>query len=231
MKKKLTGCCLAFALLLFFTDVCLAHRVNVFAFVDGDALRVECSFSRSQKVRHGKLTFSDLETGATLLESTTDEQGAFLFRPDANFLKTGHGVRILLNAGEGHQNQWQVAAEELAALSPAGPASHDEKTLANQTQTIPAQTALTLTAPAQMAPAQAPAIAAPFPSAAAAALDHEALEALIGKVMDAKLAPINQALARQQNDGPDIQDIIGGIGWILGLLGLATYLRYRPRRP
>ena len=30
-----------------------AHRVNIFAFVDGDAVQVECGFNRSQKVKQG----------------------------------------------------------------------------------------------------------------------------------------------------------------------------------
>ena len=62
-----------------------------------------------------------------------------------------------------------------------------------------------------------------------ATVDSRELEALIGKVLDARLVPIKQALARQEDSAPRLQDIIGGIGWILGLLGLATYLRYRPR--
>lgn len=206
MTKSPVSCLIAFALLLFSADASLAHRVNVFAYVDGDAVQVECSFSKSQKVRYGKLVFSDLETGDMLLKGTTDEQGLFRFRPDAAFLSTGHGLSILLDAGEGHQNDWQVAPEELAALSPAAlaEAAKDMQPVLEQPNSAHPATSFT-------------------------ALDHAELEILIGKVMDAKLAPIRQALVRQQDSGPSLKDVVGGIGWILGLLGLATYMRYRPK--
>lgn len=194
----------AIILLCSLPSVSPAHKVNVFAYVDGDAIQVESYFTRSQKVRYGTLTITDLVTGGKILEGTTDEQGLFRFQPDAEFLETGHGMNILLNAGEGHQSNWQIAPEELAALTPSAPAAQSA---------VPAQSAL---ASASIAPA------APAPP-----LTAEDLEALIGNVMDAKLAPIKQTLARQEADGPAVKDIIGGIGWILGLLGIAMYMKYR----
>ena len=83
---------------------CLAHRVNVFAFVDGDEIRVECGFSKSRRVKNGKIVVTDLETGDAVLEGVTDGQGIFRFRPPDDFLATGHGLRIRLSAGEGHQD-------------------------------------------------------------------------------------------------------------------------------
>jgi len=194
----------------------LAHRVNVFAYVDGDAIQVECAFSRSQKVRHGKLAISDLETGQILLEGSTNETGEFRFRPPDDFLETGHGLRILLNAGEGHQNDWQISAEELWALSPL-------KAATNVTQQAPAQR--TEEQPPMPEPHQhAPALPEAKPTAC---LSADELEAVVGGIMDAKLAPIRQALARQEEQGPRLQDIIGGLGWIIGLLGVAAYMKNR----
>lgn len=222
----------ALALLLCCAGVSYAHRVNVFAYVDGDAVQVECSFSKSQKVRHGKLTITDLTTGGKLLEGTTDELGVFRFQPDAAFLKTGHGMNILLNAGEGHQNNWQIAPEELAALSPASPSRTGQ-------QAAPAQPTASERPAAQSQPAalgqsgqtpqevQPQTVATSAISASMGNVNIAELEAVIGKVLDAKLAPIKQALARQEDGGPNVRDIVGGIGWILGLLGLATYMKYR----
>lgn len=206
--KYLATCLVALVLLFCFSGLGFAHRVNVFAFVDGDAIQVECSFSKSQKVKNGKLVISDLETDGKLFEGTTDEQGVFRFKPDAGFLKTGHGLNILLIAGEGHQNDWQISAEELAALSPSG---QPAKSVAEQS--TPAE---------QVFPA-----VRETREQLIASLDAAELEALIGKVLDAKLAPIKQTLARQEDGPPNARDIIGGIGWILGLLGVATYLKYK----
>lgn len=200
----------ALVLLLCFSGVSSAHKVNVFAYVEGEAIQVEGYFTRSQKVRHGKLTVTDLVTAEKLLEGTTDEQGLFRFRPDPAWLKTGHGMNILLNAGEGHQSNWEISPEELAALSPAGQSAKPPSGV----PTLPV-------VQASQAPAASGTIGVP-------AMEATELEAVIGKVLDAKLAPINQALARQADSGPNLRDIIGGIGWIIGLLGLATYMKYRP---
>lgn len=178
--KLLSFALAACAAFLVFAEEGLAHGVNVFAFVDGDEIQVECGFSRSQRVKNGKLAITDSVTGDAVHEGVTDERGIYRFRPSEAFLASGHGLSIRLYAGEGHQDDWKVAPEELTALSGGG-----------QTGT----------------PAE--------------------IEAIVARVLDAKLAPINQALARQQDDAPGLRDIIGGIGWILGLLGLAAYMKYR----
>ena len=207
MKYSITGLAVL-VLLLCLSGVSSAHKVNVFAYVDGDAIQVECYFTRSQKVRYGKLTVSDLATGEKLLEGTTDAQGLFRFQPDPAFLKTGHGMNILLHAGEGHQSNWEISPEEFTALSPSlqspKPAVEEAATAEQASHTAPES--------------RDPAVVN---------LGARELEALIGKVLDAKLGPIKQTLARQEDSGPNVRDIVGGIGWILGLLGLATYMKYR----
>ncbi|MCC8189336.1 MAG: hypothetical protein LIP77_01695, partial [Planctomycetes bacterium] len=169
---------------------CLAHRVYVFAYVDGDAIQVEGSFSRIQKVRHGAVVVTDGETGAVLLEGVTDDQGRFRFRPPADFLATGHGLHIRLDAGEGHVATWKMPAADLAALTPVA-------TTTDHTDPVGPN------------------------------IDPQALEALVGRVLDAKLAPLREALARVEDPEPGVREIVGGLGWIVGMLGLATYLKYR----
>ncbi|MDR1519190.1 MAG: hypothetical protein LBU23_03470 [Planctomycetota bacterium] len=200
----------ALAAFMSLSGQCLAHRVNVFAFVDGDEIQVECGFSRSQKVKNGKLVISDLETGDTLLEGATDDQGRFRFRPSDEFLSIGHGLNIRLYAGEGHQDDWKIAPEELRALSRTGGVGASAPAKAGAAaarQTVPSS--------------------GENRTASLSGIDLAELEASIGKIMDAKLSPIKQDLARQRNGEPGLRDIVGGIGWILGLLGLAAYMKHR----
>ena len=207
--RRFMICLAAWALLLGFAAPCLAHRVNVFAFVDNGAVQVEASFSKSQKVRNGTLMVSDSTTGERLLEAVTDEQGLYRFRPSDDFLQTGHGLTILLLAGAGHQDSWRIEVEDLRLL--AGSAS------------MPAPSPVSPVASA----GQEKEVPAPVPALWASSIDPAELEALIGKVLDARLAPIKQELVRQQNPEPGLRDIIGGLGWIFGLLGLIIYIRYR----
>ena len=190
----------------FAPEYVLAHRVNVFAYVEGNSVLVECSFSRSNRVREGKLFFLDRETQGVVHEATTDEQGCYTLKAGdiAPILDAGHGLLIRLVAGEGHQNEWEMDAAREASQAPSVPE----------------------------AASQAPAVTPEVSSASSEArpvtsLNEAELEALVSRVVDARLAPIHKALARE--DEPNLRDIVGGIGWILGLLGLATCLRYRPR--
>jgi hypothetical protein len=55
------------------------------------------------------------------------------------------------------------------------------------------------------------------------------LEAVVGKIMDAKLRPLMRELRglRETAGRPGITEILGGIGYIIGLAGLAAYFRYK----
>lgn len=230
-------CLAALALLLCFSGVGRAHKVNVFAYADGDAVQVEASFGKSRKVKQGKLVVTDLETGATLLEGATDGRGAFRFRPDDDFLKSGHGLNILLLAGEGHRDNWQVSPEELASLSPPGSpkaasfaSGAPGASGASGASGAPGASGTPAASGASGTPGAPGAVSAAAPASPgiSAVQANAELEALIGKTLDAKLAPIKQALARQEKDnGPSLRDIIGGIGWIFGLFGVAAYMKHR----
>ena len=178
-----------------------AHRVNIFAFVDGDAVQVECGFNRSQKVKQGTVEVFDATTGVQLLQGTTDDNGVFRFPVTAELRKAGHDLNIRIIAGEGHQNDWTVAADELAS-------SGTPKAVAVAAAEVPAT-------PASLVAGQA------APSAAE-------IERIVDAALDAKLSPIKRMLAEQTEAGPNLRDIIGGIGWIFGLIGVAAYFRRRP---
>jgi len=55
-----------------------AHKVTVFAWVDGDRVVTESKFSRGRMVKQGRIVVYDLQ-GEKLLEGETDEQGRFPF--------------------------------------------------------------------------------------------------------------------------------------------------------
>ena len=183
-----------------------AHRVNIFAFVDGDAVQVECGFNRSQKVKQGTVEVFDATTGARLLQGTTDDNGVLR--------EAGHDLNIRIIAGEGHQNDWTVAADELAS-------SGTPKAVAVAAAEVPAT-------PASLVAGQAaPSAAAPVAAVSGGATPAE-IERIVDAALDAKLSPIKRMLAEQAEAGPNLRDIIGGIGWIFGLIGVAAYFRRRP---
>jgi nickel transport protein len=182
----------------------LAHRVNVFAYVDGGEIAVECGYSKSKPVNRGTIEVLDQASGEVLLRGTTDEEGRFRFPVPEAARASGSGLRIALIAGEGHRNEWIVEASEYtgAASATEPVAVPDGRTDGNRD--------------AEERPA-------------AGGLTRADVEEVVNAALDAKLAPIKRAVLERPEDGPGLKEIVGGIGWIFGLVGVAAYFKGRPR--
>ena len=205
-----------------------AHRVNVFAYVEGDSVVVECSYSRSERVRFGDIEVVNAATGAPYLTGKTDEKGSFRFPipPAARAAKAD--LRIVLRAGEGHQNQEVVKAAEYLATVPAGAAPTSATVPAS-----PAPAASPDVSSGSGQPAQTPQAAAPVAlqtGPAGGSMDPDALQAIVEAAVEKKIAPLRAILVRDQEKGPGLTEIIGGVGWLIGLAGVAAYVGSR-RRP
>jgi nickel transport protein len=103
-----------------------AHRVNLFAWVEGDTVYVESKFSSGKHVNGGKITVTDPK-GTVLINATTDENGKFSFKvPQKTELK------IVLEAGTGHRAEWTIADHEIEKPAAGqGPASGKDTTVKN----------------------------------------------------------------------------------------------------
>ena len=200
---------------LFVPADALAHRVNIFAWLEGENIVVECAFSRSAPVRGGLVTVFDATDGKELLQGRTDERGVFTF-PVPEAVRHAHGLRIQINAGEGHVNDWTMTAAE---ISEAQELSHG------------------FLQPASAAPEAAPAAvtsivpAPPAPAAAEGALTAPEVRAIVAEALASGLSPIRRELAALSSPGPNVRDIIGGLGWIMGLVGIACWFMARRRQP
>ena len=128
---------------------------------------------------------------------TTDQQGYHSFGVPAGAKQ----LKIVLIAGMGHTNHWIVRAAELGT---------DLKT-DNATVT-------------PLAPETPPVPNAQAEPNATVGLDAQAIETIVEQVLDRKLAPIRSQLAQRQWG---LRDILAGLGYILGLMGLASYVHFR----
>lgn len=166
----------------------LAHKVTVFAWIEGNTVHTESKFSGGKRVKAGKIEIFD-EADRKILEGTTDESGNFDFpRPQA-----AAALRIVLTAGMGHTNVWQISAEELSG----------DKLEHSHVHSTP-----------------------PLPTTDAAPLDAAAIEAIVERAVERKLAPIKAQVAQE---AWGLRDIVAGIGYIIGLMGLASYIQFRKK--
>ncbi|MFO7559366.1 MAG: hypothetical protein R6X10_11100 [Desulfobacterales bacterium] len=172
----------------------LAHKVNIFAWVEGDTVYTESKFSGGKKVQNAPVEIYGTD-GTKLLEGKTNELGEFSFPA---IRKTG--MKVVLLAGMGHKAEWTVSASELQGNDP------------EKTEEI---------APEKMEK-----------RSASPCLNQEEIRNVVEKVMDQKLQPVIRELRKSLNPDrePDFGDIMGGIGYIVGLIGVAAYVHSRRKK-
>ncbi len=183
-----------------------AHRVNVFAWAEGDIVYVESKFSGGKKIVGGNIIVSD-SSGVVLLTGRTDDQGNFSFkRPQPTELK------IILDAGMGHRAEWTLPVGDGSSGLPA--------------DDLPAEKADARGKPAgpdnQIDHRQGQTAGYAGPSRAE-------IEAIVEKALDKKMKPVFEMLAASNAKGPGISDIVGGIGYIIGLVGIGAYFHSRKK--
>ncbi len=203
---------LATVLLLAQAGPAMAHRVNVFAYVEGDKAYVECSYSKSKKVNGGAITVADAGTGETLLTGKTDAEGIFSFTVPEAAKKRGADLKITLVAGEGHQNDWLIAAKEYGAAQNSESAKSEEPV---------AETATQASQPAENT------ASSPGVQEGRSACDEDAVALAVEAAVEKKIAPLRRMLVEEKEAGPGMTEIVGGVGWIFGLVGVAAYFKSR----
>ena len=56
------------------------------------------------------------------------------------------------------------------------------------------------------------------------------IEAIVEKALDKKMKPVLKMLAESNAKEPGIGDILGGIGYIIGLVGIGAYFHNRKKK-
>lgn len=195
---------LAWALM---TGPALAHKVSLFAWVENGTVFTESKFSGGRAPKDSRVVVYDL-TGNQLLEGATDAEGRFAFPAPA-----AAGIRITLAAGQGHLAEWTVSAEEMAAADT--PPTRERAPAAN-----------TAGAAASVPGANAGRVS----ETSRLTVDdiRRAVEEPLARELQGLRAEVRR-LRQEIDRGPALTDILGGIGYIFGLVGMAAY--FKTRRP
>jgi len=208
--QQRAGCFLAGLILLLCTPFSAqAHRVNIFCWTDSGRISCEASFPDGSPVSGGSILVRSKQTGERLLEARTGEQGQISFSVPDQAVQNGWDLEVLLDASMGHQASWIVRADELGLKEPAdseaaGTAASGER------GAEPSDTA------------QQQAREAHQPQ-----LDKEQLEAIVSRAVSREMVPVKKQIQSLKQERVSIQDVLGGLGYILGLMGLALYFKSR----
>jgi len=189
-----------------------AHTVNVFAYIDGDRIVVEGYFGRKVRAANCAVAVHDAH-GNKIGEGKTDDKGVYVLKLTEAAFARGD-LKVILDAGQGHKGEYTLKAMDRAA-STGGPRQETSGTTAAQATSE--QTSLDV-------------------SERTSPVSPQQVAMLVNQALDEKMAPVLQMLRQQQSllmeqnrGGPGLREVIGGIGWIFGLVGVAAYFMSRRR--
>lgn len=166
-----------------------AHKVNIFAYVEGDMVYTESYFPDGRKVEGGVVEVYDSQ-GNKLLDGKTDKEGQFNFKPPKK-----DDLKIVLIATMGHKNLYTLSASEISDSIGAEKAEKPEPR-ESKAQEV-------------------------------AQVDLDQIKKIIDSSLDEKLKPIMRQLTKAQQKEISFTEVIGGIGYIFGIMGIIMYFSSR----
>ena len=183
--KLLVGLLFLSFLVLIMDSPVFAHKVTIFAYVEGNMVYTESYFSDGTKVEGGTVEVYDSQ-GNKLLEGKTNKDGEFNFKPPKK-----DDLKIFLLASMGHRNSYTISADEL-------PENIGEEKLQKPELKESATQEL-------------------------AKVNLDQIKSIIDSSLDEKLKPIMRELAKSQQKKVSFTEVIGGIGYIFGIMGIILY--------
>jgi len=178
-----------------------AHKVQMFAYAEGENVIVEGYFADGKKAMKSEVVVYN-PSGTELLRGRTDDSGQFTFKAPE---KTD--LRIVVDAGMGHKTEYTLPAGELhieggnktaGAVTAKKEKIKEDKVSASQTSR----------------------------------LDDAQLQAIVEKAVEKSVGEAIKPLVRsftEMQQKNSLTTIIGGIGYIMGLMGIVLYFKSRRR--
>jgi len=199
MKNKPYLILIFIFLIIIIMDVSIfAHKVNIFAYMEGDKVYTESYFNDGKKCIDSKIEVFDNQ-GNKLLEGLTDEEGMFSFEIPSEDIVDGD-LKVVLTASMGHRAEYTISAGELGDTVVSIEEKLEEPISVASPETI--------------------------------LVDLKDIQLIIEDTLDEKLKPIMREMReikKSQEDRISPTEIIGGIGYIIGIFGIIAYFLSRKR--
>jgi nickel transport protein len=199
-----TVCC------LLFVSFANAHKVNIYAYAEDGMVYSESYFVDGTKCKNSVLEVFDGRDGTKLLEGKTDEEGKFSFKiPKVTSLK------LVLHASMGHQADFTIGEDEVRE------AMGVKQTSKSPSVKVPSKSESSTSMKTQRKETTE--------ISELKGISESEIEAIVESAVDKKLQPVMRMLVKlQESSGkPGITEIVGGIGYIIGILGIVAYFKAR----
>lgn len=183
-----------FTLFLLLPHNLYAHKVNIYAYTDGNMVYVDSYFADGSRCKSCDIVLYDKTSDKLLLEGKSDDNGKFSFKnPQAQ------SIKLVLKAGAGHQAFYTLKLRDISDDK----IKKDIAEKSVQRDKIQTEKALCFT--------------------------QSEIEDIVNQALDRKMQPLmNQLAALQESSSrAGIMQIIGGVGYIFGIMGILMYLKSR----
>jgi len=194
-----------------------SHRVNIFAYAEGDTIYTESYFYDGTPVIAGKIQVIDSNQN-TVFTGRTDDGGLLSFK-----IPKKDDLTIVLDAGMGHRATFQIPSEELSQLKPV---KSSEEAMSKKPQiTDEVKTEVV------RSKEEAPMVEAQVSSKSVSDISVEDIRTVVQEEISRELEPISKRIARlEKKTSPSVTEIFGGIGYIIGLMGLIMYFKSKAKK-
>ncbi|RAK10583.1 nickel transport protein [Halanaerobium saccharolyticum] len=183
--KKLVIFISLVAIFLSFSLPVFAHRVILYAYVEGNKIIAEGAFGDGSPAKDAEIMVYNKQ-GELLAEAKTNENGICEIE-----IPKKTDLEIKMNAGMGHQAEYALSESKLPEINNKDAAASTSKAEVSYNN-----------------------------------LSEEKLREVVAEELDKKLTPIKKSIIESNQDsGPGLTEIIGGIGYIFGLMGVASYFK------
>ncbi len=188
---------LMLGVIISFPQSAYAHRVAIAGWVEDNKVVTQSVFSGGAKPKEATIKVFK-PNGDLMIEGKTDSDGYFSFVPEEQV-----DLKLVLYAGTGHQATFAIPASELMEIDMELAQSGSSKSAAaeNLKQVKVAE-------------------------------DENAIECFDQKGLNELIKQRINEISKQDkkpvlDDGPSLASILSGLGYIIGLIGFASYFNYR----
>jgi nickel transport protein len=193
---------ISFLFLSLCSNKLLAHAVYIFAYSNGDEICTDSYFSKKNRVIAGKISMLDAD-GKVLAEGITANDGSYCFPAPP-----GEGkLNFVVLAGEGHRAEFTLEASDRPKTVGTEANYPEEGTFStglatnNQTNENIKSTI------------------------------ESSIKTIVRDELKNQLNPINRKLAEASEAKPvKLKDIVGGLGWLVGITGIIFWSRGRNKK-
>lgn len=178
-----------------------AHQIRVFAYGTGNTIVGETAYGNGRPPKHAEIIIQNVIDNKVLFTCAADHNGQFSFLIPAE-AKTGRiDLKIIANDGGGHRAEWILKADEYLTVN-----EHKTAAIEIKEQIV----SETISSVAEIIKT-----------------DEVVIRRVVEEELEKKLGSVKNIIMPSDPGHPSARDILGGLGYIMGLTGLIAYYKAR----